>query len=442
MDSKVRLRPVHEIRPGEPVELYRGDATLELGDAELPGDAHVCFDWHGGLRVSVSGESSSIPWRFEDDDPLRLRISDSRWIEVSSLWSTSRFPGGAWEVEGRVLPVIHGDADEPLGSILVHIANFPRSTFGSDGVPEFRTVASDDEWQLALDVIDDYEPVARETRLSRGGATTHVGLIRRTDGRNFTWDEAAQSLGAARFLLSFIAGHRVAPMFAVGFDAVGSPQVEEWADYRRDTLGGVIGWCSDLFRSEAVESLWPPTLDLWRQPRQWQILTVALEFYLDAQKGRNLETRLVSAQAGLELLAWEYLTQRESKLDAARVDGKSAPWRLRRLLERIEVPPAVPGDLLGVSELWPNDDGPEVIRRLRNMIVHPTDLESLLGHASDAKHEVLRLATWYLELAVLHYLGYQGNHLNRTRPLPIFEGRGEPVPWVRGGGSSNGRASE
>ena len=434
MSSDVRLQPVFDIRPGGPVELYRGEAVLEAGDTELAGDAHVRFDWHGGLRASVSGESSSLAWRFEDDDPLRLRISDSRSVEVSSLWSTSRFPAGAWEVEGRVLPVIHGDTAVPLASVLVHVANFPRSSFGSDGVPKFRTVSSDDEWQLVLDVIDEYEPVAREARLSRGGAATHVGQIRRTDGRSFTWEDAAHPREAARFLLSFIAGHRVAPMFAVGFDAAGSPQVEEWADYRRDALGGILGWCTDLLRSTAVESLWPPTLELWKQPRNRRMLTVALEFYLDAQKGRNLETRLVSAQAGLELLAWEYLTEREPRLEATLVDGKGAAWRLRRLLERIEVGASVPGDLVAITDLWPDADGPEAIRRLRNVIVHPKDLELLLGGVADVKHDILRLALWYLELAVLYFLDYRGNHLNRTRPLPIFEGGGEPVPWARGRG--------
>lgn len=83
---------------------------------------------------------------------------------------------------------------------------------------------------------------------------------------------------------------------------------------------------------------------------------------------------------------------------------------------------------------WPEHDGPAVICRLRNQIIHPKDVASLMALDSEATHGVLRLATWYVELALLRLLGYSGEHLNQTRALPLFDGRGEPVPWSKSAG--------
>ncbi len=219
------------------------------------------------------------------------------------------------------------------------------------------------------------------------------------------------------------------PLFAVGTAPQGRV-VEEWATYRGDPFGGVINWCTNLLRGEAIQAMWPAILDPWIDCDEQRLLAVALELYLDAQKGRNIETRLVSAQAGLELLAWYFLTKRAPHMDPDRVDRKKAPWRLRRLVERLDLDPAVPQTLEAVTATWPGMDGPTVVCHLRNQVTHPTDISSLLQRDSQAKHGVLRLATWYLELATLRLLDYKGSYLNQTLPLPIFEGRGEPVPWA------------
>jgi hypothetical protein len=73
--------------------------------------------------------------------------------------------------------------------------------------------------------------------------------------------------------------------------------------------------------------------------------------------------------------------------------------------------------------------GPELIFDVRNNLVHPPkridepewpDRAQLL--------EAWQLATWYLELALLRLLGYEGEYVSRLR-LGGWDFDTEPVPW-------------
>ena len=427
MESETRLKPIYDLLPDGPLKFYRGELLLVEGDPHPGGEGTITFDWHAGFRVDAAGGGAETFW---SESSMRVQLPDGRELDVWPIDSRSRHPEGTWELHGHAQPQLHGDAEEPISAVHVHLANYPKSTFGSDGGPDHRTLAFAGDWELMIDAFEDYADREREVRLARTGAVTHVGRIRRSDGAQFTWEQASQPLGALRFLLTFVSGHRVPPLFAVGIAGDGRHAVEEWGSYRRDPFGGVLSWCSNLFQAQALETLWEPVVRRWDDPEERQLLTVGLEFYLDAQRGRNLETRLVSAQAGLELLAWHFLTRVEPIQDPARVDRKDAPWRLRRLVERLGLQPAVPEHLEGVRATWPDLDGPSVICNLRNQVTHPKNVNGLLDLDSQAKHGVLRLATWYLELALLRHLGYDGNYINQTLPLPIWQGTGEPVPWA------------
>jgi hypothetical protein len=429
VESEDRLEPIYDLLPDGPLELYRGELLLVEDDVRSPGEGSVRFDWHAGLRVDAAGGGAEAVW---SSDSTKVRFPDARELDVWPIDSRSRHPEGTWELHGHAQPQLHGDPEQPITALYLHLANYPKSVFGSDGGPDHRTFAVAAGWELTIDAVEDYADREREVRLARTGAVTHVGRIRRADDGSFTWDQASQPLAALRFLLTFVSGSRVPPLFAVGLTADGHRAVEEWGSYRRDPFGGVLNWCSTFFQAQAIEALWGPVVRSWDDPEERQLLTVGLEFYLDAQRGRNLETRLVIAQAGLELLAWHFLTRVEPIQDPTRVDRQDASWRLRRLVERLDLDPAVPEPLEVVRATWAKLDGPGVVCYLRNQVTHPKNVNALLNLDSQTKHGVLRLATWYLELALLRHLGYDGSYINQTLPLPIWQGAGEPVPWAAG----------
>lgn len=425
--EELRLEPRYHIASVTPTVLIDDGISVVRDTGFEIVEGQVVFDWHAGFRVELSGEDALA--QFRSGDPLTVRLPDERWITVNALWSRRTLPNGGWQVRGSAESTLHGDPAALIVELLFHATNWPHAHFGTDGHPDFRTVIEAGPWELTLDRVGDYEEIAREARLRRSGATTHMGRIRQTDGRAFTWTEVQHALEALRFVMSFAAGHHVAPMFATGLDGQGKVAVEEWGDYKRDPMAGVIAWSSAFIRRNALGDLWPIALDHWQYPRVRRMLNVALGMYLDAQTGRNLETRLVSAQAGLELLAWEQLTQPPEGLDPEKVDKKPAPWRLRKLLGRMAVDATVPTTLTETRGQLPGHDGPQAVSTIRNGVVHPKGLD----REGDGvlTFEILRLATWYLELAILHHLGYQGKHLNRTQQLPLFEGSGDNVPWAK-----------
>lgn len=425
--AEERIPPRYDVRPGKSLEIFAGEAVVRMDGLDVVGEVDVWFDWHAGLRIKAHGDSLSDSVIFPE--VLEVVLPHDRAVPVESSSFTTRRPRGSWEMNGRAGPILLGDGSAVLQTVLFHAGNLPKATFGMPSQP-FRVLASCGTWDLSLDVLPDYNQRVMPLRLDKGGAVTHVGALTRSDGATFSWNDAQLALEAAATLMSFVSSRRVPTLFPVGLDVDGATVIEQWVDWKRDPFGGAIGWCSDLLRNNAIQELWTPIFSYWQTTDSRHLITVALELYLDAQRGRNLETRLVSAQAGLELMAWHWLTRREPRLDPSVVDKNNAAWRLRRLLERVRIPTDVPDDLATVQSTWPNRDGPQVISALRNQVTHPKSLDFLLGLSEEVKHGVLRLALWYLELTLLGYLGYTGNHLNQTRPLPIYEGRGEPVPWA------------
>lgn len=425
--TEARIEPRYDMRPGRALEMFTGEAVVRMDGLDVVGEVDVWFDWHAGLRVHARGKGLT-EWVSPFPD-IEVLLPDDRTVPVHSPSLTARHPIGSWELHGRAGNAIHGDASAPLQRVLFHASNYPRATFASRDLP-FRTRALGEQWELTLDLVPDYQERVTVLRLDRGGAVTHAGALSRTDGSTFYWDDAQTVLEAVRFLLSFVSSRRVPTFFPIGLDADGGTVVEEWTDWKRDPFGGALGWCSDLLRGNAIQELWGPVLSRWQAVADRQLMRVALGLYLDAQQGRNLETRLVSAQAGLELMAWDWLTRRSPESDPPDVDKKPAPWRLRRLLKRAGIPTEVPRTLATVCQTWPGRDGPKVVCDLRNQVTHPKSLDALLRMPGEVKYGVLRLALWYLELTLLNYLGYTGNHLNKTGSLPLHEGRGEPVPWA------------
>jgi len=80
---------------------------------------------------------------------------------------------------------------------------------------------------------------------------------------------------------------------------------------------------------------------------------------------------------------------------------------------------------LAVAHNWP--DMLEGLSQVRNSIVHPqaNNRESF----SAAGYEAWEYSIWILELAILHFIGYQGTYANRITQR--FVGTVEKVPWAQ-----------
>jgi hypothetical protein len=103
------------------------------------------------------------------------------------------------------------------------------------------------------------------------------------------------------------------------------------------------------------------------------------------------------------------------------------------ILQKFSVPAIVPawfGSLGHAASSLGASSGASALVKVRNCIVHPK--QSKRGKVSaigvNARIEVLTLGIWFLELSLLHLVGYNGTYYSRLK-LGSYDGIREVVPW-------------
>lgn len=422
-----RLAPVFDLRPGDGAEIYDGPVTIRIGSHRGTGSGRIWFDWERAVRVSAWGEGPIAFALMDHQADWSVSTPKLGEIAIEELDSTGTMPASTWRVEATAVADA-GDLDATVRRVDFQLANFTVFFDGGAEAGPWRLLLDDDRWRVTIDQLEDASDRHRALKRSGGGAVTHAGRLERRNGRPFVWIEAIEVLHGLQLLLAFAAGDRVPVLLPVGFNSTGTPVVHGLRSPRRESYQGRFRWCSSLL-VRGLSDVWSRFIDLWEDPDTKRVWKLAGELYVEAQHGDNLETRLVNAQSLLEVLAWDRLI-RVGGRDPDEVDGRHADWRIRKMLVDIDAPCHVPDTMTETRQQWPGWDGPKVIAELRNSVVHPTDTQAILDLPGTVKHDVFRLAMWYVDLALLRLLGYDGDHLNRTGRLPIFEGRGEPVPWA------------
>jgi hypothetical protein len=141
-----------------------------------------------------------------------------------------------------------------------------------------------------------------------------------------------------------------------------------------------------------------------------------------------LETTVILAQAGLELVAWLNLI--EVGIDEGTINNWNAADEFRLVLTFAKIPLDIPvnfSKLLDEAKAKPGAevlDGPGSVVSIRNGAVHP----KLSARIKDtqAKIEGSILAIRYLELLILNRCRYLGPLRDRTN-IAVDDA---PVPWT------------
>ncbi|MFY1623736.1 hypothetical protein ACN268_11075 [Micromonospora sp. WMMD735] len=111
----------------------------------------------------------------------------------------------------------------------------------------------------------------------------------------------------------------------------------------------------------------------------------------------------------------------------------SAEEFLRYLIEEARVPTDVDPDRFpAVAAFITPDgaDGPAVVTRVRNHLVHPTEPDELARHPGLVQ-ETLLLQRRYLVMLVLHDIGYR-SHVVDPANRTAWDGDARPAPWLAG----------
>jgi hypothetical protein len=425
--------------PSEPIELFRGEIGGH-GSANCQGTVTFSFSRRPALKWEVSvpdlgtfvdGSIDLVLHRPEGDAILTGQASDPQ---------SGSSNGGEF-----------GLRHSKLKRIVAHWFNLP-NWWCRDFISETpddpesgyagRWNFHAEGWTVTFDKRPDLDEVLTHSKTSNLYVMTHVMELRRTDGHEFSAEDADPVLEALHIGISFAMGRWAAPLLPVGFASDGSVAWEEWRPLHLDIADTTTpGWWyqNDLGSlGEVLQLIIEKFKDLDLRTR----LSFQMKFSILSTGNHGfVESRVINGMAGLEHLQWQHLVL-SRLLTKGQYRGKDrwngrklvAADRLRMTLDAAQIPYAVdPAILTELDAFGQRDananDGADVVTRIRNRLVHPEAGRELVYGQPGLLNEVWALARHFLALLVLHSLGFTG----RVRDLRRFQGgfgETEKVPWA------------
>jgi hypothetical protein len=327
---------------------------------------------------------------------------------------------------------------ETVKEVVFHVVNFfdlwaDHFIFNAaDGgmIKGNRLSLNDGKFNIVIESLPQTSESIKELNEQGGYAITHVGAIRRKDGKSFKIDAANELLDHLLWFLSFARGTWAPPVFPVGFDLQSKKVWEKWGCVHVHPWRTVLSWF-DYHHGNCLAPLFESFVNKVRDPLWGESIKAAIYWYVYANtQGAGADGAIILTQAALERLSWAYHVNTSKSLSADGFSKLQASDQLRLFLSHAHIPISVPAQLEELSAFARefNFDGPEAFTYVRNRLVHPL----VKGKKKDYESPVLRqcwfLGLWYLELVLLHCFDYNDVYGNRLIPGRIV-GQTEPVPW-------------
>jgi hypothetical protein len=433
-----------------------GDESRNVDPVYRPSDDGTIVVYAGDLQLAIGGEKQVLPGNLE----LRLgpRPEFSAHVAGSDPWlllhawdshrMTVELPAGAaLDPPTDRVPTARPDGAVPWADVPILIT---RMTTGELRLAErlvLHVTGPLSRWPLPSRDTGSNEQAQPQLRWSLSGwdlRLAEAGGPKAVDGFSFVVEaiprdlplglDAMEWLVDQVFLvLSLIAGQEIGVGPVVGVDAAGRVVWADWYAPRFRPEQSAWRWCPRDQVNQALPALATGLSSLADDPALQQVVDRAGRHLLAANGPEVLDVRIPVACSGLELLGWAVL-QRHQWLTRDGLGRLPASARVRLLLQWAGIPVELPTQFGALAARrgrlgQPDAAGPEVLFDVRNNLVHPPRrIEEPEWPDRDQLLEAWQLATWYLELAVIRLLGYQGEYVSRLR-LGGWIGDTELVPW-------------
>jgi len=245
-----------------------------------------------------------------------------------------------------------------------------------------------------------------------------------------SYKESQQIFECLNYFLTFINGRRTSAFFLHGT----TNKKINWIDYTDqfiDIHKYSISWASKN-SVNAIMQVWKKFSTLWDKPNDREFLQYAIHWYVEANKSSAItESAIIMVQTALELI-YNWLVVEHKKILVGK-DSRdiSASNKIRLLLSIINIESSVPKEFSELLKISDTLDGPEIITKIRNSIVHSNEdkRKELKKIDSLAKFQALTLSIWYIELSLLYILECRGTYYNRCAGNRIAYYNEQPSPW-------------
>lgn len=248
------------------------------------------------------------------------------------------------------------------------------------------------------------------------------------DGKAFSVEEAHKLLDVLHLFLSFARGGDCGVTLIAGDDENGRQAWEQWGTYSTYPWFHLSSWLDHRHDNHvALSEAFPGFLRIVGQMTYApdDPVRVALYWYLRSNESSALQAGIILTQAALERLARQLSPMEKYK------PSDNAAGRIRAVLKETGIDPIIPQcckELRAVVPIGSLCDGPEILTKIRNDLVHA---EMRTNVSLEAYLEARDLGQWYVELLLLRLFEYEGQYANRLAYK--YEGIWKPevVPWTR-----------
>jgi hypothetical protein len=188
-------------------------------------------------------------------------------------------------------------------------------------------------------------------------------------------------------------------------------------------------------QKEGLNELWIKFNDMCQVDSSKDFLSTAIHWYIEVNRNSaKLEGSIIMAQTALELIYNWWIIENKQLLKDKDSQNISAANKLRIILSYLNIKPEIPKSFSNLSSLVSSRkksgyDSCDAIVEIRNAIVHSQidKRKKLASIDHKTRFEALELSIWYIELAILRILDYQGVHHNRTFKDTI---QVDKMPWL------------
>ena len=268
------------------------------------------------------------------------------------------------------------------------------------------------------------------------------GLIRVTHEGEFKQELVSPLLEQLYYFLSFSFGSWVSPFLTSGSNAEYSQFFKHSIGYKSSNEWDLKGWLPNGMPN-CLEAAFPGFVGLflkedWREP-----LIAAIDWLLDSITSTrdSQKKKMTFAQIPLEMLAWMVFSDSTEIIPENDFKSLSAASKISLVLNNARIPLGVPDDLTELLKVQSKyevlNNGPKLIVKFRNTIIHPSKKNRLFLKEVEAEcnvdletvyRESLRLYQSYTTLVLLNLVGYRSMYANRLGTS--WPPKTEIVPWA------------
>lgn len=417
-DVPAGIKPLYRTEsPNKQVLVYEGETHVDHEGKALTGSCKVCLTWAPSLGFDLELSNPGAEWvgiGVSNGDDIQHKLQNG--MDLCSFVRSSRInQDQLMELRFGLHACQYGN-DKRCCEIIFHTTPFHsyvgRPVRYGNASCAARLRFEVKPWVITLDQMDSSNALRDKLRREGGFGLTHVGRLVRSDGKPFVVHKGRKVLDAFRWFLWFCSGTFVGMPIMVGLDKSGNRKYEEWTNSRATPFKHVASWFPKR-DPEPTERLFRSFYERWTNKMWHDTLKNAVHWYVVANLNSAAnEGSLVLVQIALERLAWSLLVQEKGALSEDGFTKLTAGDQLQLLVTTLGLPTATPKTLKSLVKYDEGKGMPRALVNIRNKTVHPVR-QSSKPPDEYAVYEAMDASLWYLELALLKLLGYEGMYVDR-----------------------------